>query len=111
RESVVVEHEAGIAAGAEGGDLVVAVKLLADAVAQGVRALPEQLVEDFDVVAVQGLLVTLEGGGDLGHDLGDVDVHGTNPLNNLSSGAQRRTSSPLATGMRSFAALRMTERL
>ena len=74
-QQVAVEHETGIAAGAEGGDLVVAVELLADAVAQGVRALPEQLVEHGDVVAVQRLLVALEGGGHLGHDFGDVDFH------------------------------------
>src|SRR5580700_8412370 len=44
-QEIAVDDEAGIAAGAEGGDLVVAVELLADAEAERVRVLPEKLVE------------------------------------------------------------------
>jgi hypothetical protein len=42
---VVNGDEAGITAGTEGGDPVIAVELLADAVALGLRAVPEQPVE------------------------------------------------------------------
>src|SRR5262245_27186852 len=67
-QKIAIDDEARVAAGTEGGDLVVAVELLADAVTQGVRALPEQLVERGDVVGVQRLLVAVEGLGHLGHD-------------------------------------------
>src|SRR5262249_46693120 len=72
---IAADDEAGIAARAEGGDLVVAVELLADAVAQRVRALPEQLVERGDVVAVERLLVALEGRRHFGDHRRDVDLH------------------------------------
>src|SRR5436190_17650448 len=76
-EQIAVHHEAGIAAGPEGGDLVVAVELLADAVAQRVRAVPEQLVEGRDVVGVERLLIAIEGRRHLGDDRRDVDFHGS----------------------------------
>src|SRR5262249_59192713 len=69
-QEIALDHEAGIAASGEGGDLVMAAELLADAVAKRVRALPEELVEHGDVVVVERLFVAVEGGGDLGHDLG-----------------------------------------
>ena len=74
-QEIAVDDEAGIAAGAEGGDLVVAVELLADAEAQRVRVLPEELVERDHVIAVERFLVALEGRGDLGQDRGIVDFH------------------------------------
>ena len=49
-QEIAVDDEAGIAAGAEGGDLVVAVELLADAEAQRVRVVPEELVERRHVI-------------------------------------------------------------
>src|SRR5260370_4141701 len=72
-QEVAADDESGIAAGAEGRDLVVAVKLLADAVAQRVRAVPEQLVEGGDVVGVERTLVAIEDARHLGDHRWAVD--------------------------------------
>src|SRR6188472_452655 len=74
-EESAFDYEAGIAARAERGDLVVAVELLADAVAKRVRTVPEQLVEDRHVVGVERLLIAIEGRRHLGDDRWNVDVH------------------------------------
>ena len=66
---------AGEPPGAEGGDLVIAVQILGRAVAQGVRALPEQRVELGDVVGDERALVARERLLDLGDHFGNVDVH------------------------------------
>ena len=90
RHSVGAAHdEAGITAGTEGGDLVITVELLADAVAQGVRAVPEQLVERRDVVAVERFFVAVEGSRHLGHDRRDIDLHVLSLL--LQAGAETQT--------------------
>ena len=64
---------------AEGGDRVPALEVLGHAVADRVRALPEQLGQHRDVVADQRPLVALERGLDLGHHLGQVDLRHRRP--------------------------------
>ena len=59
----------GRAAGAESGDLIIAVKVFGRSVAQGVRAPPKQRVELRDVVGDKRALVTGEGLLDLGDAL------------------------------------------
>jgi len=51
--------------GPEGCDLIVTVKLLAYAVAQRQFIVPEQLVENSDVVGHQRGLIAIMGSGDL----------------------------------------------
>src|SRR5258708_37265642 len=74
-QEIAVDDEAWVTTSAEGGDLVVAVELLADAEAERVRVLPEKLVERHHVVGVERFLVALEDRRDLGQDLGSVDFH------------------------------------
>ena len=72
-------HQPGRRArGAERRDLVVAVEIFADAIAQRARILAEQLIEHGDVIRHQRLLVTLELRRNLGQHVRQVDLHRSN---------------------------------
>jgi len=60
---------------AERGDFVAAVQVLANAVADGVRATPEQFLQGADAVADERGFVARERRGGLGVHLGNVDLH------------------------------------
>jgi hypothetical protein len=55
------------------GDFTEAVQVLRDSIADGVIRLPEQLVQDIDIVFDQRSLITIENGRKPGMDLGEVD--------------------------------------
>ncbi|KAG1390054.1 hypothetical protein G6F59_015327 [Rhizopus arrhizus] len=67
------------APGAECADRVVAVQVFACAVAQGVRAIPEQGVQHVHLVVDEGGLVALERRCHFRHDVGQVDFHASSP--------------------------------
>src|SRR5262249_33493310 len=71
---------------AEAGDFGVAVENLVDAVADGTRIVAEYLVESRDVVRHQGAFVALEGRGDFGDNVGQVDVHENHPAVERANG-------------------------
>ena len=71
---------------AETGDRRVAVQVLRGAVAQRQRVVPEQLVENGDVVADERGLVALERSRDFGDDVGTVDLD----IDHACSGVERR---------------------
>ena len=57
------------------GDLIEAVEVFADTVAQGVWATPKQAIQYLHLVVDQGVFVLVEGGGDLLKYGGFIDVH------------------------------------
>ena len=61
---------------AERCDLVVAVEVLTAAIANGAGIVVEHCIERGNVVVAERLLVALECSGDLGDDVGQVDLHG-----------------------------------
>src|SRR5262245_64046819 len=74
-DSSLLGARAGRPSDAVGVDLVEAVAVLGERVADGVRAVPERRVQHIDVLVDQRLLVALEQRAHLRHDLGDVDGH------------------------------------
>src|SRR6478752_8314014 len=82
------------APGAESGDCLIAVEVLADAIAQRAGIVAKELAEHCDVVGDQGLLVALERGFDFCDHVGEIDLH----LKILLGWARRRRpSSPART--------------
>jgi hypothetical protein len=82
--------------GAERRDLAVAVQDFRRAVAHGARIVAENFVEHRNVVADQRLLVAIERGRHLGHDLRQVDVHASLPCAGPFHGAPDATISGAA---------------
>ena len=86
-------HAFGIARAAIRRDFRVAIQVLADAVAQGLRVVPEHFVQHRDIVVDDRLLIAVKLAGDFGQGLRVIDFHRRLSLNFQSnhSAADRRS--------------------
>src|SRR6266851_6014482 len=79
-------------------DRIVAVQIFGGAIAQRMRAFPEQFVEHGDIVGNQRSFVSSDARRDFGHYLGEIDLHQAirhcaTPASSSALAAARQTSS------------------